>query len=186
MVAALVLTRRTKAKRRHHALVQQEVEKGLNELSKVVKSKFDNTVQDWKDKPEFKPVVQVTQRRWRIYMLVSKKSMPGKIFGWVDQGTGLRGGGKEYEIRPKKAKYLNFTVPHHPVTLPNPAIAGFPPTGDPKTINAQVIMHPGIYPRNFTKTIMTWMKSKEPGAFRSVIEASVKRAYRKISKGVSV
>jgi hypothetical protein len=185
MVAVLVITRRVKVKRRHHVTVQKEVEKGLTELSKTVQGKFEDSVQDWEDKPQFKPVVQVTERRWRIYMLVSKRNMAGKVFGWVDKGTGLRGGGKEYEIRPKKAKYLSFTVPHSPVTLPNPAIAGFPPTGDPKTINAQVIIHPGIYPRNFTKTIMTWLKSKEPGAFRSVIEASVKRAYRKIRKGES-
>lgn len=186
MVAALVITRKVRAKRRYHPLVQAEVEKGLTELSKTVKDKFEETVKDWNEKPEFKPKVEVTKKRWRLSMYVSKREKIGKIFGWVDKGTGSRGGGQDYTIIPKKAKHLTFTVPHHPVTLPNPSIEGFPPTGDAKTIRAEIIVHPGIYPRNFTKTIMTWMKSKELGAFRSTIEAAAKRAFRKIEKGETV
>ncbi|MFA5036794.1 MAG: hypothetical protein WC479_06430 [Candidatus Izemoplasmatales bacterium] len=187
MVAILVIKRKVKAKttRRQHVLVQEEVKKGLDEFSKVVKSKFDDTVRDWNEKPTFKVTTKVTKKRWTVSARVVKKTKIGKIFGWVDKGTGSRGGGKDYEIRPKKGKYLSFTVPHNPVTLPNPSIQGFPPVGDPKLLNVEVVHHPGIYPRNFTKTIMTWVKSKEAGAFRSVIEARVKRAFRKISKGVS-
>lgn len=183
-MAGLVLKRKVRSPRRKHEIVQEEVRKGLEEFSKVLKSKFEDSVKDWHEKPQFKTAVIVTKNRQQVEVRVSKSTKAGKIFGWVDKGTGLRGGGKEYEIRPKKAKYLQFTVPHSPVTMPNPEIQGFPPTGDPETIRAQVVIHPGIYPRNFVKTIATWAKSKDVGAFRSVLEARIKRAFRKIVKGV--
>jgi hypothetical protein len=188
MPPMLVLKRKVRpgTKRRQHELVQKEVESGLTEFSKVVRGKFEDTVNNWGEKPIFTVSIKVTKRRWSVIAKVAKTTKIGKIYGWVDKGTGSRGGGKDYEIRPKKGNYLTFKVPHSPITLPNPSIQGFPPTGDPKLLNVEVVHHPGIYPRNFTKTIVKWMKSKEPGAFRSVIEARVKRAFRKISKGETV
>lgn len=187
MVATLVIKRVvSRSRRRRHETVQAEVQKSLENLSKVVVGKYEDTVDNWDSKPQFKATVSVTRKKWILSVNVKRATKAGKIYGWVDKGTGSRGGKEDYEIRPKKAKYLQFTVPHSPITLPNPSIQGFPPTGDPKTIRADVVIHPGIYPRNFTKTIMTWLKSEEPGAFKSVIEAAVKRAFRKISKGETI
>jgi hypothetical protein len=180
MTATFKLTRVVKAKRRRTELVQSEVRAGLEELAQVVQRKFESTVADWDAKPKFETVVSVTRKKWVIYTKVAKNTKAGKIFGWVDVGTGARGGGQSYEIRPKKAAYLQFKVPHSPISMPNPSVQGFPPGGDAKTIRAEVINHPGIYPRNFTKTIVDWLKSKQPGAFRSVVEARVKRALRKM------
>jgi len=159
------------------------VKKGLEAFSKVAIAKFEENTKNWNDKPVFKSKVSVTQKRWTFTVRVMRNSKGGKIYGWVDKGTGSRGGGKDYEIRPKKSKYLSFTVPHSPISLPNPAIQGFPPVGDPKLVNVQVVHHPGIYPRNFTKTVEKKLKSKDPGMFRSVIEAAVKRAFRRIKRG---
>lgn len=185
MAEVVTLKRKVRAERRRHEIVREEVRIGLEEFTKVIENKFSDTVKDWNTKPEFKVSVKVTKTRWKVEVKIPKTNKIGKIYGWVDKGTGVRGGGKPYEIRPKKSPYLQFDVPHSPVTMPNPPVDGFPPTGDAKTIRAEVIIHPGIYPRNFTKTITTWAKSKEPGAFRSVIEARVKRGFRKITKGVS-
>jgi len=168
--------------RRHHEVVQEEVRKGLEKFSEAIIGKFEDTVSGWHDKPVFKTKVTVTKKRWNIKVKVVRTTKIGKIFGWVDKGTGSRGGDSDYDILPKKKKFLSFNVPHSPVTMPNPSISGFPPTGSLTTVRTKAVKHPGIYPRNFTQSVAKWAKSKEAGAFRSNIEASAKRAFRKIKK----
>lgn len=186
MSPVLTLTRKVKSTttRRQHEVVQEEVRKGLEKFSEAIIGKFDQTVEKWHEKPVFKAKVTVTKKRWRVNVGVVRTTKIGKIFGWVDKGTGSRGGGSDYNILPKKGKVLSFNVPHSPVSMPNPSISGFPPTGNLTAIRTKAVRHPGIYPRNFTQSVAKWAKSKEAGAFRSNIEASAKRAFRKIKRSI--
>lgn len=181
----MTLIARPISARRRQELVHKEVEKALAELSKKTVDILKKDVEKWVDKPDFKVDVKVGDKVWKFLIKVDKRTNIGKIYTWVDQGTGERGNIKKspYEIRAKNVKALSFTAPTMPKTMPYPSQPNFPKQGEPKQITTVSVIHPGIYPRNFTNTAKNFLKGRHEGSFRNVIEAAVKRAYRKIEKG---
>lgn len=176
--------RRPMVASRRRVIVQEEVRNALKGLATVVRKRLMNDVKDWQSQPEFIIKVAVTANVHSLTARVSKSNKVGKIYGWIDEGVGEYGGKQPLpDIVPKnKKKYLGFTAPHSPVSMPNPSIPGFPSKESPHGVRVKSVRHPGIYPRNFTLTLMKWLKSKEPGAFRSVVEAAIKRAIRRSSQ----
>ena len=114
----------------------------------------------------------------------------GRIYGWVDKGTATYIGGSKYPIVPVRAKALKFPVPHMPKSLPG--ITGIGPSvvlshGNAKQVDvlAKKVMHPGIRPRDFSKSMRRELAERDrPGSMKSVTDAAVKRAYRKISNAM--
>ena len=168
--------------KRRKILVQQEVRSSLKELGDRIIKRLASDIADWKEKPRFIIKVAVDANHWKIDVKYDKRQKIAKIYGWVDQGTGERGGeGSAYKIRPKRAKLLGFVVPHSPASLPFVPVPGLPSNAPLSFVKTKEVTHPGIYPRRFTDSLKWWLRSKEPGAFRSVVEAAVKRAYRKLT-----
>jgi hypothetical protein len=184
---AFTVTRRPRSANVMHNIVRKEVRQALQELADKTKKELEDYVKDWEEKPKFTVKVGVSDEQWYIDVKVNRRNKIGRIFTWVDKGTGKRGGGKSYFIRPKKRNksgWLRFTVPHSPKTLPFPTIAGFPANEPFRKVKTYLVIHPGIYPRNFTTRVHNKLAERnKPGSFKSVVDAAIKRAFRKISKG---
>lgn len=178
----LELIRIPRSGKMRHKDIQDEVRKALNDLGDKSIKTLQDDVKEWNEKPEFTKKVSVVSKKWALSVKTSKSRKIGKIFDWVDKGTGSRGGHKDYVIKPKRKNgMLRFSWPNNPKSLPNPAIPGFPQTDPVRGVRRKEVIHPGIYPRNFTKTLFDALKDRtKPGGFRSVVEAAIKRAiYRR-------
>lgn len=188
MPVVFKLIRHPKTSTQQIKAIQEEVQAALDNFGKnTVVPRLKQDTASWDNQPNFSTVVNITSKRWTLQAKVDKRNQSGKIYNWVDKGTASRSvnGGNPYTIVAKHKTangmpgMLKFTVPHHPISLPNPAVSGFPPSGESKTVITPVVTHPGIYPRNFTKTILEELKGKQAGGFKSVIDAAIKRAIRK-------
>ena len=178
----LTIIRRPRSAQRMTGQVRTEVRAALRTLADVARQMHEKDVESWKQKPRFITKVTVTNTEWQLTCKTDRRTKISKIYGWIDEGIGEYGGKTPLpDIKVKKAKALGFIVPHQPLSLPNPSVPGIPSSDAPHGVRTQSVRHPGIYPRNFSSTIRKWVGSTEPGAFRSVIEAAVKRAFRKIS-----
>lgn len=173
--------------KRMNSIVRDEVRKALRQLGDDSVTQLQTDVKDWEHQPKFSSKATVSDKKWQLEVKVNRREKAGKIYNWVDQGTAARGNvpGQPYPIVPKKKNkkgMLEFWMPHSPKTMPNPEIPGFPSNEPLHLVRTPAVMHPGIYPRNFTTVLKDKLKSGKPGSFRNVVEAAVKRALRKISK----
>lgn len=175
------LVRRPVSAKRRQIIVQEEVRKALADFSHVVMKRLNADVDNWDVKPEFNVKTTVSANTWKMEVKIDGRKTIGKIYGWIDDGVGEYGGKRPLpDIVPKRKKgTLGFIVPHSPKSLPNPSVPGIPSSESQHFVRAKSVRHPGIYPRSFTKTMVVWLKSKESGAFRSVLEAAIKRGLRK-------
>ena len=178
-----LVSRPVSAKRRQE-VVKREIADALKALGDKSIKELEKQIEKWEETPKFKASVQSGDKVQKLLITVDANSEIGKIFTWVDQGTGERGNVKKsaYKIVPVNAKALKFTAPLPPKTYPYPAQPNFPKKGAPKDIVTQSVTHPGIYPRNFTKVLLNFLKGRHAGSYRNTIEAAVKRAYRKLDK----
>jgi hypothetical protein len=181
-IMGIKIIRRPRSAKRMTDVVRNEVRRGLNDLAGVVKIRLKTDVKDWDEQPSFIVKVVVSDNHWVLEARVNSRQRIGKIYKWVDEGVGEYGG--KAKLPPIVAKKRNktgmgFNVPHQPKTLPVPPVPGIPAGGPQTFVRTRQVRHPGIYPRRFTETLKDWLKSKQPGAFRSVIEAAVKRAVRR-------
>jgi hypothetical protein len=163
--------------------VKNEVRASLNKLADTCIKKLAQDIDNWEEKPTFTKKVIVKPGEWAFEIHIKGNKKTKRLYGWVNEGVGVYGGKAALpDILPKrrnKTKTLGFSVPHQPKSLPNPAVAGIPSNDTPHFLRAKKVRHPGIYPRRFTETLTLWLKSRAPGAFRSVVEAAVKRGFRK-------
>ena len=166
--------------------VQKEVKSALEKLGDFSVYKLKSNVSSWNDKPKFEKVIVVNAKRFELSVKYDTKSKIGKIFGYVDKGTGERGGGEKYDIYPKnkrgrKGKLVFTYPPHNPKTLPIPPIPGIVKTGGPTVNVKDHVTHPGIWPRNFSKNLKELLSDRsKAGGFKSTVDAAIKRAYRSL------
>ena len=185
------LVRRPRAARRLHKIVTDEVRKSYKLLGDVAKKRLELDIKEWSEAPEFIVKVRIGKKVWSMRITWDRGTGIGKIYGWVDEGTGgaKSGTGETYPIDPKNAPVLQFTVPSFPKTVASPisglSIPGIvldPGIGLPEfNVFAGHVEHPGITPRRFTESLRVFLNDRERiGAFRSVTEAAIKRAFRKM------
>jgi len=195
------LVHKPRSGRRQHTEILTEVRGAYKVLGNYIIDRLNQDVVAWSHKPAFKLQVVVNTKRWMITVKVDRRTKSGKIWTWVDEGTGERGddpSGKAYDIYPKKKKALSFLVPHVPKTIPS-VIKGLDIPGIVMTekgglsagevesqnrVNTQHVHAPGIRPRHFSKSLVDEMKQKRPGSFKNVTEAAVKKGLRRIGKRI--
>ena len=146
---------------------------------------------DWEHRPRFWCRYAVGWKEWRVAFGFDGRTVAGRIYRWVDQGTGERhisGMGHSYVIVPKNAKALHFFTPTP--TKTTPGIRGIGPgivmqyNATPEEVFTKKVVHPGIQPRDFSRTLRDMLNQRNrPGGFRSVTDAAVKRAMRKLKSG---
>jgi hypothetical protein len=176
----LRLIRRPRAANMFQKDIQDEVRKALNTLGDTSIKDLTEQIADWEDKPKFSKNVAIATKVWTLQVKVDSRTKAGKIYNWVDKGTGSRGGHKDYVIKPKKKNgMLRFSWPNHPKSMPNPGIPGFPQSDAVRGVITREVIHPGIYPRGFTNTMLAKLKANKSGSFRNTLEAAIKRAMRR-------
>lgn len=185
----LTLIRRPRSPRVLHDIIKEEVRTAYYTLGAEMIARLEKDIDDWAAKPDFQYRVEVGDKRWMVSIRYDKDTDIGRIYMWVDEGTAEAGGkGEKYPIVPVNAAALHFTVPNMPKTRAN-VVAGMPGIvwahghATIEDVYRKKVMHPGITPRNFTKSLRDEYKQREKvGGFRSVTEAAIKRGIRKIGK----
>lgn len=171
--------------------VLDEVREEYNNMADDIIDELLHDVDDWKSKPKFTKQVTVSSRAWNILVKVDARTRMGKIWKWVNEGTGLHGPQhKAYPIYPKKARALHFFVPHYPKTLPTGPVIGprivlaQGAAGQGEVFAAKVDRpgqtHPGIRPRYFTESLLKILKSRsDRRGLKYRTDKAVKRGIRK-------
>lgn len=182
MAVVLKLIRRPRSASYRKKAVQEELLKGLQTMADPAIERLKADIAEWVNQPEFKVKISASGRQVSFSVSADRRGLGGKLYGWVDQGTGERGnaGGQAYEIAPHGDYPLGpFLVPHSPKTFPNPSVSGFPSSEEPHWVAPRVVKAPGIHPRNFTATIIKEMRGRGAGTFANTIDASIKKGLRK-------
>jgi hypothetical protein len=183
MPLTLTLVRRPRSASYVKQAVQTEIQTALQDLSQHAVERLKQDIEDWADQPEFKAEITVNANTVSLGVTTDMSSKAGQIYKWVNDGTGERSnfGGSAYEISPHKpGGHLGpFFVPHSPISMPFPVIAGFPSSDEPMLVSPLVVHAPGIYPRNFISQVLSEMRGVGIGTFRNVIDAAIKRGLRK-------
>lgn len=189
MPTKLTLIHRPRSPRRLHTIIRNEVRAAYRKLADEMIRRLEKDIEDWSHQPTFLKHVEAGRQRWLLSIRYDADSPAGKIYTYVDRGTGAAAGGETYPIVPKHADVLKFTVPDIPKTTVPISGIGVPGVvissgiTEQETVFTKRVEHPGITPRNFTKSLREWYSQRDrPGAFRSVTEAAVKRGSRKIGK----
>lgn len=185
----MTLVHRPRSAQRAQKDMHDEISNTYHALcSGVIMPRLNEDVSDWSDKPKFYCNVKVSRKQWQVWFGYDARTKGGKKYKWAGEGTAQRSGKpgkKPYKIKPKKGKALRYDVPHFPKTLPTTS-GGRPKTNitydnmETSEVIRQEVMHPGIFPRNFTQSLRDDLSERSRvGGFKSVTEAAVKRALRK-------
>lgn len=181
----MTLVARPYAKRRMAPEVRRQVRQRLQVLGKVSIGVLEEDVRDWSEKPTFKAKVIVARKRWQLTLTYDKRTVGGKRYKWVTEGTGSynseTGSGKSYIIEPRRQNgILRYELPSLTKTMPASGIPSKSSQAAPGVVYAGAVEHPGIDPRKFEKPLLDHLKSRSPGSFRNELEAAVKVAFRKL------
>jgi len=156
---------------------RRQLEQAVRQYGNDIQKEFDGIVSDWsaKNRPRFTLKHQITSNEIVVEVRPAKNKA-GKIFGWVDRGTG------PYIIRPKRSNKrgrLLFRTNHLPLTLPIARAHVGPGVANGPWRSARVVHHPGIKARKFGETIANRTRPK----FRREVENMFRRIARQMNKG---
>ena len=151
----------------------------LNELRKVgrndIRADFNATVATWVKKPKFEVhpsaagnVLGISIRPDDMPIegysgdATHDDASPGRIWDWIDRGTGSEVGRKKYPIEVKdETKELCLPAFYTPKTTPK--FVGSGPGGEGKSHpSGKKVLHPGIKPRLWTEEIAKQWTEKMP------------------------
>lgn len=128
-------------------------ERVLREVAQSAQSDFEKTVATWDNPPEFE-----IEERPRSYAVVTDDER----YKFVDQGT------RPHVIKPTNGNYLAFQGGYQAKTTPR--VIGSR-SGGPSgaVVFTQVVNHPGIEAREFTKTIYDKWQDEFPERMQEAI-----------------
>ena len=152
-----------------------EVEAAADELVRLHKA----TISDWSFDVRFIRQVSVTRTLIGAIVRPDARTRGGKIYTYVDKGTGLHGPkGQAYKI-PKfvssTSKLLKFRTNYQPKTLPGARHHAGPGVASGGWVTAEQVTHPGIEAREFSAT---YIKRLSPD-WRRRVENAIRRAVRR-------
>jgi len=184
------LVRRPKPSTVQHQEILDQVGPELEDIAEDSIKELQDDIADWRTKPVFKSKVHVGKRVWRIRVHVDRRTRAGKIFTWVDEGTGERGGGKAYDIFPKSPTgLLSFDVPYKPKSSPKVVPGALSPNfgnvnpGPEAHLRLSHVRAKGIRPRNFTEELRVRLKDrKNTKGLKMRIDAAIKRGLYRIGR----
>jgi len=151
--------------------MKREILTELNNIGSDMRDYYQDVTASWKTKTTFNVYLKVTPELISVY--VDPKS---DIFRYVDEGTGQRAGGSAYIIRPKRPGYpLRFRGGYNARTQPVARYDVGDGTSSGNYVSTYEVLHPGITPREFTKTAQENIKRR----FKRDIENALRRGARR-------
>jgi len=182
MGMVLKLERRPRTRQTPHEM-RGEMHDAYDVMGTNVIADLDAEVAAFTDPPKFKCNVIITENRYVLTITVDRRTKAGRVFWWVDKGTGLYGeSGTMYSIEPIEADYLSFVIPYMPLTIP-PDGLNYDPLAEPKFIRTQHVDAPGIKPRKISEGVLKKYKDrKNTKGFYRTTENAYRRAFRHFLK----
>lgn len=164
-----------KALIRRDKLLRAEIRDEMHTTGRDMVAWLDIAVRSWNHKPHF--AAHLTLRPDYIELKVDVSGTYKKIFIYVDQGTGKWGKSKAPYPIPKvivPGKYLKFQRNYSAKSGPKAQINVGTGQRSGDWVQKQQVMHPGIEPREFTKTVYKELKPD----FTTRIESAISRAAK--------
>lgn len=178
LVMSLIRRPRTRIMR---PVIKRELVNAYQPFKTMIPADFRKELEGWASFPEFKVKIKVTGKSYSVTVHVDRRTKMGKIFWWVDQGTGLDGPKHAtYVIEPVNADFLQFSVPYQPNTLPKEPLR-YNPGDSPHVVRSLHIDHPGIQARHIsTKIMKKYRDRRNRQGFYRVTENAYRRGYRRL------
>lgn len=169
----MIVFKAIKSKGMRTAVFREEFNRAQREMAKEIKKDYVLTVRTWEhEKPKFETTTSIQGVGPTLAVTASGGPEKGvKKWMWIDEGT------KRHRIKPKKAKYLRFTVPSSPKTQPRVIGSGTGSKGN-KVIfmGKKGVMHPGTKPRKWTEIITQKWKPIYTARMNEAIRAAAKQS----------
>jgi len=166
--------------RQDHVL-RQEVLDEMLATGKEMRLQYKRITTRWTHKPKFKIETEIGVDLIRLTIVPDTNDLAGKIFQWVDKGTGKYGKrGSAYEIKPKRSNVkglLTFRRNYYPKTAPVAQFGGPGVKGGP-WVSKKVVLHPGIEARRFTEVLLARMTPP----LKRRIDNAIRRAQRRAAR----
>lgn len=165
---------------RQDKIVRAALVKELTQTSFALAAGLTASVQGWKKKPKFKPVIEIKPKLLRADVNIEGSKELVNIFHYVDKGTGKFGPKKSsYIIQPKvEGGMLRFRTGYKPRTKAIAKANVGPGKATGPFRSAKEVVHPGIKGRKFTETIEDVLSPD----FKRRMENTLLRASRKIKR----
>lgn len=162
--------------------LQQELDAELDSCATDALANLRKYTADWKNKPAFSK--RKTIRPDVIALAIfPRANQAGKIFKWVDRGTGkYRRGGQPYRISPKAPNTrLTFRTNYSPKTAAASSTQGFGAYGGLGRalggfVSVRSVMHPGIKPRYMSEAAIKKLNPPYVDRIENAIRRAVRRA----------
>lgn len=157
--------------------LRDELRLQLLDVGGDVKEYLEDVTADWKNKPTFALSVTVQDNRLAV-TVYPQLDDAGKIFNYVDRGTGKYGAkGQPYKIRPKAPGYpLRFQGGYSAKTAPSAQYGVGTGKASGDWVATYEVTHPGIEAREFR---MQALKNISPEFSRRVNNA-LRRRLRQV------
>jgi len=167
-----VVIKAIKPKRFNDKAMRERLRYWGNKVGNEMKKDFEATTATWDHPVKFETK---TSGGKGLGGQVTEVWTTDDIYRYVDQGTGQAAGhGGKYPITPKKkGGMLAFPSMFSPKTKPK-VIGSSAGSSGPVDTFRQIVMHPGIKPREFSKTI----EIKWTPKFKREMEAAMKDAAK--------
>jgi hypothetical protein len=155
------------------------LEPAVKELGKEADRYFRQTTKTWEHQPTF--TTRVVSNASGTSVVTSTDD---KIYGYLDLGTGKAGGWRadDYPIVPHGNYPLKFASGYQAKTRSAAARGNAVPiarNGGPfgAVVRARKVMHPGIKPRRFVRSIQQRMDKRSPEIIRKYIRKWASKKY---------
>lgn len=171
-------------------MLRDELHTELYNTGQDILTDLQYAVVSWRRRPNFRAQIRVSRHLLAVEVSPDRHSKAGKIFVWVDKGTGVHGPHKRpYIIRPRPRRrggkgYLKFQTDYLPKSLPvakgakaarvnvGPGVAIGP------WVQTESVLHPGIEPRRITEAAVNNLKPSFQRRIENAIRRAVNRAAR--------
>lgn len=162
---------------RQDKILREELTRMVEETAVDMRRFFEQQTENWRNPPRFVVRYEVTSGRISATVEPDKRTKGGKIFNWLDRGTGKWGPNRRpYRIAAKRSPWLTFRTGYDALTQP----VGKWNVGSGKAagpwVRKKSVLHPGIKSRKFLQSFER--KLKPPLDKR--IENAFRRAKRRM------
>jgi len=147
----------------------------MNEFGQLLLAKHEEAVSRWSEQPRF---VMTTTIAPKLMIVEVTPTGPFAVrWPWIDKGTGTHGPKKApYIIQPKQpGGRLVFQTGYSAKTSPIANSNAGDGSRSGPWVSTQLVIHPGIPPRNFTKKFIEDLMPE----FRRIMNNAFRRALRR-------
>lgn len=160
-------------------LLRQELRDEMTRAANALELLHEQSVRGWSFEVRFIKSISVTRNLIAALVRPDARTKAGKIYTYVDKGTGLHGPRQQAYKIPKfvtpDSKLLKFRTNYQPKTKPVAKANAGPGTATGGWVTKQQVTHPGIEARKFSET---YIERLSP-SFKRRIDNAIRRAVRR-------